>query len=146
MKHADPCRRSWFAAVAATALLCVADAGAQPRAYCPAGAQTQWSGGVLRCQKPLVVASAAMQPCERYPRDAVGGILVDGLTGELVVVAGARDHCNYWYHAGNKKYVLVERYPACPAGYTAAQDAGPNGRDLCVKTALGWVQPVAVPH
>lgn len=132
--------------MAVIALLCVADAGAQPRAYCPAGAQTQWSGGVLRCQKALVVASAAMQPCEKRPI-STEHVLVDGLDGTLLVVAGARDHCNYWrYDRWADKHVLVQRYPACPAGYMLAQDAGMNGRDLCVKTALGWVSPVAVPH
>ena len=136
-------------AIAAGFVLAAPDALAQARAHCPSGAQPQWTaGGILRCQASKVVESLAATPCSN--RGYVEQVIVDGVGGGFTVVAGGRDHCNYYLNRkradGSRELRLYEQYATCPAGYTMAQDAGPGGRDLCVKTALVFVPPVIVPH
>lgn len=136
-------------AIAAGFVLAAPDVLAQARAQCPSGAQPQWTAGaILRCQASKVVESLAATPCSN--RDYAEGVMVDGVNGQFTVVAGGRDHCNFYLNRkkadGSRELKLHEQYATCPAGYTMAQDAGPGGRDLCVKTALVFVPPVIVPH
>lgn len=137
-------------AIAAGFVLAAPDALAQARALCPSGAQPQWTaGGILRCQASKVVESLAATPCSNHRRH-LEQVMVDGVNGEFTVVAGGRDHCNFYLNQkkadGSRELRLHQQYATCPAGYTMAQDAGPGGRDLCVKTALVFVPPVIVPH
>lgn len=78
-------------------------------------------------------------------RGMADGVLIDGVGGAFVVVVGGRDNCNY-YRGSATGAVLVTKYPDCPATFALAQDAGANGRDLCIKTTLSWVEPLVVPH
>lgn len=142
-------RHLWsLGAAAGLAALMATEAWAQPKAYCPSGTQAKWAGGVFRCEKLTIVASALPSNCATNTYACKQGTGFSAWNDGVKTVVGGPDVCRYfcaqsesraggWPLVGGKTF-----YPTCPTGLSMAQDAGPNGQDLCIATSPSWVQPL----